>query len=249
MAKEADVYDQMGDFYDLVYSEAFDSDFYLKEAKKTGGKVLELGCGTGRISIKLARNGIKVTGLDMSDKMLELLKWNAMEAGVDVKTHLGDMRDFRIGDKFGLAIFPYRSFLHILSASDREKTISNVYKHLKKGGRIALHIYQPSQGELDCTGEFHKIDENTAVKEGKKYTLRWFLRYHPENGTADYIILVLDKDENEREKFEMTISFVTVNELKDILEKTGFKNIKAYCGFDYEDYDTMCQEVMVVAEK
>ena len=271
MPKEADVYDQMGDFYDFVYSEDFDSDFYLKEAKKAKGKVLELGCGTGRISIKLAKEGIQVTGLDISEKMLELLKRNAMragihvesplremkgleienamKAGVNIKTHLGDMRDFQIDDKFKLAIFPYRSFLHLLSSSDREKAVRNIYKHLEKGGKMILHIYQPSQDELDCTGELHKIDENSVVKGGKGYTLQWFFQYKPENGTADYVISVRDENGEEKEKFEMTISFVTLNELKTILEEAGFRNIKAYCGFEYEDYNPICQEVVVVAEK
>jgi len=249
MSKEADVYDQMGDFYDFVYSEGFDSDFYLKEAKKAKGRVLELGCGTGRIAIKLAKEGIEVTGLDMSEKMLELLKRNADKAGVQVKTHLGDMRSFEIDDGFKLAIFPYRSFLHLLSSGDREKTVRNVYNHLEDKGKIILHIYHPSQDELDCTGEFHKIDENTVVKEGRTYTLKWFLQYKHENGTADYMISVLDENGEEKEKFEMTIFYVTLNEIKTILEKTGFRNIKAYCGFDYEDYNPMCQEVVVVAEK
>lgn len=249
MTEGADVYEQMGDFYDLVYSEQFDSDFYLKEAKKAEGPVLELGCGTGRIAIKLAKEGIDVTGLDMSEKMLELLKRNAHQAGVKVKTYLGDMRDFNIEEKFRLAVFPYRSFLHLLSTADREKTLANVYNHLEEGGKVILHVYNPSQEELETTGEPHKIDETEAIKEGKKYLMKWFLQYHPENGTADYMIVVHREDGTEKEKFKMTVSFITVAELKTILEEAGYRNIKSYCGFDYEEYDGMCQEIVVVAEK
>ncbi len=249
MPEEPNVYDEMGDFYDFVYSEDFDSDFYLKEAKACKGKVLELGCGTGRITVRLLKEGIDITGLDMSEKMIELLERKAGKEGLKAKTHLGSMTDFKIDDRFKLAIFPYRSFLHLLSTAEREKTLANIYSHLEKGGKIILHIYNPSEQELDCTDTLHKIDEHTIVKEGKKYTMKWFLRYYPEKGTADYAILVFDETGREVNKFEMTIFFVTPDELKALLEKTGFKNITTYCGFEYEDYDGMCQEIVMVAEK
>lgn len=249
MAKESDVYNKMGDFYDLVYSEEYDSEFYLKEARKCGGRVLELGCGTGRIAIKLTKAGIDVVGLDISEKMLELLESNAKKEGLKVKTHLGDMKDFKISEKFRLAIFPYRSFLHLLTKSDREKTLKNVYSHLEKGGKIILHLYNPSEEELQKTGELHQIDRSTAVKEGKKFFLKWFLQYHPENGNADYVIVVKDKSGAEVNRFEMTISFAALDEVKELLENTGFRNIKTYCGFEYDDFDEFCQEAVVVAEK
>ena len=249
MPEESDVYEKMGDFYDLIYSEGFDSDFYLKEAKKCKGKVLELGCGTGRIAIKLAKEGIDVTGLDVSGNMLELLKKNAEEEGVKVKTHLGDMRNFKINDKFGLAIFPYRSFLHLLTEDDREKTLKNIYKHLQKGGKATIHIYNPSEDELKRTGGLHQTDTNTVVLKGKKFTLKWFLRYYPENGMADYVIVALDEEGKERNRFEMTIYFVRPVELRELLKKCGFRKIKTYCGFEYEEFDEFCQEIMVVAEK
>jgi len=249
MAGEAEVYDSMGDFYDLVYSEDFDSGFYLREARECGGKVLELGCGTGRITLKLLKAGIDVTGLDVSEKMLELLKENAESAGLKVKTHLGDMRDFRIPAKFGLAIFPYRSFLHLLADADRRKTLRNVYLHLEKGGRIAIHIYNPSAEELKCTGILHEIEKNTVRKGGRKCELVWLMQYHPENGTADYIIDVKDEKGNGINKFEMTISFVEPEKLEKLLREAGFRNIKLYGGFNYEKYDASSQEVVVVAEK
>ncbi len=249
MADEAEVYDNMGDFYDLVYSDDFDSDFYIKEARACGGKVLELGCGTGRITMKLIKAGMEVTGLDISETMLELLEKNAAREGLRTKTHLGDMRDFRIQEKFRLAIFPYRSFLHILTDEDRKKTLGNVYSHLEKGGRIIIHIYSPSENELKCRGKLHEIERNRVWKGGRRYDLIWFMQYHPEDGTADYAIDVKDEKGNKTNRFEMKISFIGPEKLKKLLEETGFRNIKLYGGFDYERFDGSSQEVVVVAEK
>ncbi len=249
MAKESEVYDKMGDFYDFLYSEDFDSGFYLNEARKCSGKVLELGCGTGRITIKLMKAGIDITGLDISEKMLELLQENTGKEGLEAKTHLGDMRNFKIPEKFGLAIFPYRSFLHLLTNGDRKKTLENVYSHLEKGGKVILHIFNPSREELNSTGKLHRIDTNTVKKDGKKFVLDWFMRYYSESRTADYVIEVIDNEGDKVNRFEMRISFVSAEELKNILEECGFSNIKIYGGFDYERFNEFCQEVVVVAEK
>ncbi len=248
MAKAADVYDEMGDFYDFVYSDDFDSGFYLNEARKCGGKVLELGCGTGRITIKLMKGGIDVTGLDLSEKMLELFRKNAGEEGLEAKARLGDMRSFRIPEKFRLAIFPYRSFLHLLTWDDRRKTLANVYSHLEKGGKVIIHIFQPSGKELKCMGKPHHIDTTGVRKDGEKFVLEWYMQYYPENKTADYSIEV-NKNGETVNRFDMTISFVGVDELRVILEEVGFRNIRVYGGFDYEEYDRNCEEVVVVAEK
>ena len=246
--KDSETYDEMGDFYDFIYSEDFDSGFYLNEARKCNGKVLELGCGTGRITIKLMKAGIDVTGLDLSEKMLELFRENAEKEGLEAKTHLGDMRDFKISEKFGLVIFPYRSFLHLLTTGDRKKTLSNVHSHLENGGKVMLHIFQPSENELECTGRSHHIDTTRVKKDGEKFVLEWSMQYYPENKTADYSIEV-NKNGETVNRFDMTISFVSVDELKNILEGSSFRNIKVYGGFDYEDYNENCEEVVVVAEK
>ena len=114
---------------------------------------------------------------------------------------------------------------------------------------MITHIYNPSQEELEFSDRLHAVDTNTVVKEGREFNLKWFMQYHPENGLADYVIIVNDDKGNEVNRFEMTIYFVKFEELKEMLESQGFRNIRAYCGFNYEEYNEFCQEVVVVAEK
>jgi SAM-dependent methyltransferase len=249
MTKESETYDRMGDFYDLIYSEDFDSYFYIREARKCGGKVLELGCGTGRMTIKLMKAGIDVTGLDISEKMLELLRRNARREGLEAKTYLGDMRTFRIPQKFRMAVFPYRSFLHLLTREDRKKTLMNVNSHLEKGGKAIVHVFQPLKDELKNTGKPRHIDTTNVKKDGEGFVLEWFMQYYPESRVADYTIEVRDREGSTVKRFEMTVSFVDIQELKNTFEECGFSNIKIYGGFDYEDYSRSCEEVVVVAEK
>jgi SAM-dependent methyltransferase len=145
------------DFYfKAVNAEAYDADlgrsadamddvpFYVDLARQAAGRgeaVLELACGTGRVTIPIAQAGVEVTGLDNAPAMLDVARRKAAAAGVDVRWVLGDMRTFRLGQRFGLVIIPFRSFLHLLTDADQQACLQHVYEHLLPGGRFALNFF------------------------------------------------------------------------------------------------------------
>lgn len=105
-----------GEFYDLFENNSTtrarqekDILFWLNIAKQYGDSILELGCGTGRITIPLIEAGFNVTGLDISESMLSLAKIKSNK----VKWIQGDACDFDLADKFKLIIFPFNGMLHI----------------------------------------------------------------------------------------------------------------------------------------
>jgi ubiquinone/menaquinone biosynthesis C-methylase UbiE len=121
---------------------AGDVAFYCALAEETGGRVLELGCGTGRISLAIARSGIPVIGLDNAPAMLAA----ARQKGDDCSNPRwveADMRDFSLGQRFGLILIPYRGFQHLDSFADRESTLACIVRHLNLGGRLALDLTNP----------------------------------------------------------------------------------------------------------
>ncbi|HJO81545.1 MAG TPA: class I SAM-dependent methyltransferase, partial [SAR202 cluster bacterium] len=91
-------YDPWADVYDAVYSYVRDDiPFYVEEALATGGPVLELGCGTGRVAIPITQAGVEVVGVDYSEAMLAVANRKARQIGVDpaaMNLVHGDMRDF-----------------------------------------------------------------------------------------------------------------------------------------------------------
>ena len=115
-------YDGWADVYDSIYAYVReDIPFYVEEASRLGGPVLELGCGTGRITLPIAQSGIDIVGLDNSDGMLEVARRKArlLEDGNGVvDLHMADMRDFSLGRTFPLVIIPFRGFLALLSVED-----------------------------------------------------------------------------------------------------------------------------------
>jgi len=122
-----------------------DVEFFLGQAKRAhaeGHPVLELACGTGRVSIPIARAGVTVVGLDRSAAMLARAAEKA--AGLEnVRWVEGDMRDFDLPERFGLVFVPYRSFQHLMTIDDQLACLRSVHRHLVPGGRLAIDIFNP----------------------------------------------------------------------------------------------------------
>src|SRR5262245_4001762 len=102
-------YDRIAQLYDpWSVSVVEDVDFYVEEAVRSGGPVLELGVGTGRIAVPIARAGVRIVGVDSSVGMLSLALEHAMRAGVELELQFGDLRDPRIEEQFALDVIPFR---------------------------------------------------------------------------------------------------------------------------------------------
>jgi SAM-dependent methyltransferase len=139
-----------GDVYwDGAHYDAFnqpcqsDIPFYLKQAKLACGPVLELACGTGRLTLPLARAGADITGLDLSAAMLKEARAKAAAAGLSVEFVKGDARRFRLGRKFRLIFFPFNSMQHLHARRDLEGLFACVKAHLAPGGRFIFDVFNP----------------------------------------------------------------------------------------------------------
>src|ERR671933_2808930 len=112
-------YDAIAELYDpWSASVVEDVAFYLEEARRSGGPVVELGVGTGRIAVPIAADGIRVIGVDSSEGMLEVCRRHAELAGVELDLRLGDLREPPVDEQVPLVICPFRSFLHMRSDED-----------------------------------------------------------------------------------------------------------------------------------
>lgn len=133
-----------GKRYDAHYG-GFTDDvpFYLSKIKKYGEPVLELACGTGRITIPIAEKGIEITGLDISDSMLAQARKNSNEKGADVEWVKADCRDFKLEKRFNLIFFPINSICHLLDIESIESCFRCVSRHLKSSGRFVISVFNP----------------------------------------------------------------------------------------------------------
>jgi len=148
--------------------------FYERLARETGGSVLEIACGTGRIALVLAEKGLNITGVDISEGMLTVARRKAAFRPAFVRDRLTlihqDMSQLNLGRRFGLVFVPARSFQHLLTIELQRKSLEAIYRHLEPTSRLALHVFDP---RLDLL-----IDPNitppglsgTHPETGRRYT-------------------------------------------------------------------------------
>ena len=136
-------YDAIAALYDpWSRSVTEDVDFYVAQARKAGGPVVELGIGTGRIAVPIAKAGARVIGIDDSESMLALCRRRAEEAGVSdlVELRLGDLRRPPVLERVRLVTCPFRALLHLGSDGERLEALRAVYLLLEPGGRFVFDM-------------------------------------------------------------------------------------------------------------
>lgn len=147
------------DLQTLVFPTVIDGDlpFYCAHARRGGGKVLELGVGTGRIAFGLAAAGCRVVGLDNSVPMLKLADEKRADYPPEVSERLtlvlGDMADFGIDMWFDMVIAPFRALNHLDGPQRWQHCLTAIHAHLRDGGRAILHVFMPEEAVLRRTGE------------------------------------------------------------------------------------------------
>jgi SAM-dependent methyltransferase len=187
------VYGETAHLYDHLprYANRVDLDFYVSEALRSGGPVLELGCGTGRVLLPTARAGVHVVGLDLAAPMLDVLNKKLVQEPPEIRgrieTILGEMTRFELDRTFPLITTPFRSFQHLLTKASQVACLACVKDHLEPGGRFILDVFQPD-AEITEGPHGAPVEDVPSVTLADGRTLRRITRVmatHPESCIAD----------------------------------------------------------------
>ena len=171
----------ISELYDSVtlYRLRPDVDFYVEEAGASDGKVLELGSGTGRVLIPIARLGKEITGVDASPRMLAQCQARLDEEPPEVRDKAtlvrADMRDLELGQRFSLVMIPFRPLQHLIAVSDQIATLQAIHRHLEPGGRLVFDVFNPNlrylvedrTDEREDTPEVALPDNRTFRRTGR----------------------------------------------------------------------------------
>jgi SAM-dependent methyltransferase len=185
-----------GRHYDALNSDLVaDIPFYREEARralvlavthppaKNAGRVghpavLELACGTGRLTIPIAHSGVEIVGLDMSPSMLAHARAKAKRAGVEIAFVAGDCRAFELGRKFALIFMAFNSMQHLHDYDSLAALFRCVRKHLVEGGRFIFDVFNPRMGFLARDPEQRWPEREYEDPDGKgtivlEHTMRY----------------------------------------------------------------------------
>jgi SAM-dependent methyltransferase len=148
------VYDPIARLYDPWSASVIeDISFYVEEALHSGGPVVELGVGTGRIAIPTAMAGVRVIGVDSSQGMLDVCAQRGREAGVAERLDLrvGDLRMPPVDEVVPLVTCPFRAYLHLSSDEERLEALAAARALLPDGGRLVFDVFAPSRDDIEET--------------------------------------------------------------------------------------------------
>lgn len=173
-------YAATAEFYDYVvpYRTRQDVAFFVEAAQASGGPVLEVGCGTGRVLIPTARAGLAITGIDLSPHMLDKcerrLEQEASEVQARVQLDQADMRAFDLGQTFNLITMPFRPFQHLIEVEDQIACLHCIHRHLTAAGRFILDLFNPFLPALtrDLTGEEQGDEPEFTMPDGRRVLRR-----------------------------------------------------------------------------
>ncbi len=148
------LYDRIASFYDpWSRSVTEDVGFYVERALASGGPVVELAVGTGRIAVPVAEAGIDVIGVDSSPEMLAVARSTAEAAGVASRLDLrvGDLRSPPVAERVPLVICPFRSLLHMETEDEKLRALAAARDLLEPSGSYVFDVFAPSREDIDET--------------------------------------------------------------------------------------------------
>jgi SAM-dependent methyltransferase len=235
-------------FYDHIvpYRERPDVEFYVDAARASGGPVLEVGCGTGRVLLPTVEAGIEVTGIDSSEEMLDTCRRRLSELPETVRTRArlvhADMRGFDLAETFPLITLPFRPFQHLLTVDDQLRCLENLRRHLADEGRLILDVFNPSLNSLaaDNIGEEigdepeFTLDDGSRVVRTYRTTSRDLFRQVIE---VELIYYVTRPDGSEERLVDaFPLRYIFRFELEHLLLRSGFRLERLYGAFDKTPY-------------
>lgn len=245
------------DYYDWT-SDGLDEDitYYTDLARRTGGPVLELGCGTGRISLAMAREGIEVVGVDRSSQMLAYAQKKASALGINkyVQWVEQDVIHLELNRKFPLVIIPYRSFLHIIHVREQIRTLQKIYHHLTDEGMLAFNVFVPNPSDLtEMEGTYHfrgVFPIPGTTEEVEVYDTTEFNHFHQlVHVNRYYERFSKDGRSLNRIKTVLKFRYIYPTELTHLLTLCKFQIRRQYGTFTHEPFYSESKELIIEATK
>ncbi len=259
--------------YDLEEDSDTGVAFYANLAHETGGPALEIGCGTGRVSISIASQGFAVTGLDIVPGMLERAR--SKSASLLVRWVEGDGRGFELEERFRLIFLTGNAFQLFLTRTDQEALLEQAHRHLHDDGLFAFETRNPcwrrgavpSQGAgarshppfPDAEGRFAYLETWNAEETDPPCTDSRGRQIHRSRTQEyDHVSQILQWtgyrrwQENSQERMHtsrLAVRYTFPQELEALLYYNGFQRECCYGDWDYSPLTVDSPSIISVCRK
>lgn len=247
-------YDLIAPFYDIEHAQfGEDLDMYRNFAELSGGKILELACGSGRVLLPLAQDGYAVTGVDTSAAMLAIARDRLQESGLSARATLvqQDVSALNLGQRFRLAFIALGSFGHIATRKTQRLTLAAVRAHLSPGSTFIVDISNADARYMEGLGS-HILHQGTWRRDDGTLLTHFV---SPANATDSHLLELTHFYDQHSQGGTVQRTTVTTHlylfersEIELLLEQAGFVVKDVYGDYDFGPYQLESPRLICIAE-
>jgi SAM-dependent methyltransferase len=251
-----DLYGDYARFYDLDFGERQDDLLMIEQfAARCGSPILELACGTGRLLMPLARKGYRVTGVDVSEAMLEgaQRKVRAEDLGRHVTLVRQDIQELALEGTFTLAFCAVNSFMHLLTTDAQLTALRRIRGHLGPGGLLVLDLFNPDLARLlEARGQV-SLDRIMVNPDRGNRLMRFGTQTVDLAEQTLHVTYVMDEVDGQggvqRTVFPFSIRYLFRSELVLLLRHAGYEIEAIYGSYDLDEFAGDSERLIAVARR
>jgi SAM-dependent methyltransferase len=238
-------YDNIADIYDLYVTADYDVPFFMSEIQPVNGPVLERMAGTGRLSLPLIAAGAKLTCVDGSNAMLEVLSRKLNQHGLHADIICADVCQLSLPARFELAILPFQAFMEIIGEENQRAALAAVFECLAPGGRFICTLHNPVVRRKQVDGLLRLVGQFPT--EGGSLVVSGFEQGGNPVVSRQQFFEFFDGDGRLLEKrlLQMKFAFVDKDVFEEMAQNAGFRIARLYGNYDRAPFDPARSPVMI----
>lgn len=246
--KESIKFDKVADIYDFYVNVDFDVPFFVSETEGFKGEILELMCGTGRVSIPLLEKGRTMTCIDYSKGMLDSFGQKIKNKNYHVNLIQMDVTNLSLNKKYGLIFLPFHSITEIISNEFQIKALQSISLHLDKDGIFILTLQNPKT-RLRFADGITRIMGKYLIDENRQLIISYMNQYYETekivSGFQFYEIYDSLNILIEKRYLEINFKPISDSELRSMIKNAGLEIVEMYGDYSYNSFDEETSNFMI----
>jgi 2-polyprenyl-3-methyl-5-hydroxy-6-metoxy-1,4-benzoquinol methylase len=237
------------EFYDAEFAtREHEVPFYCRWSARAGGPILEVACGSGRLTLPIAEQGLEIVGLDLSAPMLARARAKSTQRGVPVEWIHQDCRTMELGRTFKLIFSATNAMQHLTDGESIDTFLSAARRHLSNDGRLILDVMNPSVKKLSRTADEPYAFKAFTMPDGRSMEVEARSWYRSDVQQLRFTLTYRHAGEIVRKK-DVAMRCFFPEELRALCRHNGFAITQQFGDYDERPITADCAKLILVCSR